>query len=101
MLFAYHLDMDYEVLFITKGKLSKSSCVSMIDPINGKAVYTIKISRSSSTFKLSRFVIFLFNIVILIRSVIFQEFVDYYTALSLSEEDDQVFVTFMRHCWNV
>ncbi|KAL5258320.1 hypothetical protein ACHWQZ_G008974 [Mnemiopsis leidyi] len=33
--------------------------------------------------------------------ITYSEFVDYYTALSLSEEDDQVFVTFMRHCWNV
>ncbi|XP_063679392.1 calcyphosin-2-like [Bolinopsis microptera] len=35
------------------------------------------------------------------QKITYSEFVDYYTALSLSEEEDEVFVTFMKHCWNV
>ena len=32
---------------------------------------------------------------------VLQEFVDYYTAVSLSESDDEVFAAFMKHCWNI
>ena len=39
-----------------------------------------------------------FYVVILIMP---QEFVDYYTAISLSAPSDEVFTALMKHCWNI